>query len=287
MTTHDQSFRRWGIGDDHLAHPNRAQRWGSRKLLVRGPASIPQSVSGQVTFVDTPTFDVPALFYVQVRFASVFLNDSGTPSPALPFQSNSSDRIKFVVRRQLDEYGGLITDEYIVNGFAPTTTETFWFPIAVVGARKLQILAEDIDANPGHGAQYVDVVAIPTTSIDDSLIIAERTSLVGSNIFGYANTDVQRIAATNASVTMLAANSARRQIFVTNEGDQRLALRFSALDTARFTVGNESWDVVLDPKGGAVTRYISGQDGYWGPVQGVWDGAAPTGFALISGSTVS
>lgn len=269
---------------------NKADRWGARYLLEHGTPGTPPTIAGarvgRQTFVDSRLFEVPTLFYIQVKFASVLTAVGGTPAPALPFQSFSSDRIQFTVRRQLDDFGGLITDTYIVNGFTPTTGEPMWFPVAVVSARKLQILAEDIDTAPGHGSQYVDVVATPVTSLDDQLVIAERDDLVGQNVFGYSHTRGGfRTAASAVPVLLLPADASRRQFFISNEGSTRLALSFDQNNPPNVGAGTESWTVILDAKGGANSRYVSPMDSYWGPVEGVWEGV-PTGFAMADGSTV-
>lgn len=287
----DQLFPRQGDRPPSQA-PNKADRWGARYLLLQGspgaPPSIPGGRVGRQTFVDSRLFDVPTLFYIQVKFASVLTAAvGGTPAPALPFQSFSSDRIKFTLRRQLDDYGGLITDEYIVNGFTPTVGEPMWFPVAVVSGRKLQLLAEDIDAAPGHGSQYVDVVVTPVTSIDDQLVISERDDLVGQNVFGYSHTRGGfRTAASAVPVLLLPADASRRQFFISNEGTTRLALSFDPNSPPNVGAGTESWTVILDAKGGANSRYTSPMDSYWGPVEGVWEGV-PAGFAMADGSTVT
>jgi hypothetical protein len=268
---------------DILPYPNRAQRWGSRKLLQRGQATIPGATGGAATLVETPLFAQPQLFYLQVRFAAVVLNTGNTPNPLLPFQSVSSDHIRFTVRRLLDEYAGETTDVYDVNGNTTSVVIPAWFPVGVIGARKLQILAENVDANPGHGTQYVDVVAVPVTSIDQQLLIAERDDPFGQNIFGYSHTNNFRTAASALPVQILGPDASRRQFFITNEGTTRLALSFSG-NNPNVGAGAEDWSVILDAKGGAYTRYVSPMDSFWGEVRGVWEGA-PGGFAMASAAT--
>ena len=277
-------------GDPKHAHRrnNRSQRWGSRKLLVRRDlAPINGGSNGQVTFVDTPLFDLPTLFYLQVRFAAVEINQGQTPNPLLPFSSISSDLIRFTVRRQLDEYGGLITDTYDVNGNSTALAVAQWFPMGVISGRKIQILAEDIDTNPGHGNQYVDVYATPVTSIDDQLLIAERDNPDGQNVFGYSHGNSFRTVATaGPAVQILPADASRRQFIVTNESNQRLALSFSG-NPPVVTAGLEDWSVILDPKGGARPTFVSEMDSYWGEVLGIWEPGPPllTGFAMAYGAT--
>jgi hypothetical protein len=184
----------------------------------------------------------------------------------------------------------MIEDSYVINGFSPTQAEPAWLPVSIVIARKLVITAENIDASPGHENQFVDISVALVDTIDSGQIIQERYA--GSdtflpNIFGFGDVpQLFRTAANAAPVQLLPPDQTRRQFWVTNEGTTRLALRFSQ-NNPDVTPGTEAWDVILDPKGtlGGVTRYESKLDAYWGPVNGVWEGA-PTGFALASGAVI-
>lgn len=272
-----------GLDGERPFHRSRNPRWQTRKLLQ---TFVPQNRSG--TFIWTPVYEAPRPFYVQVQFASAEQQAGSPATPALPFQPFSSARVKITLQRYNDDFGGVLEDSYIVNGYNPSEVEPAWLPVAIVATRKLVILAECIDEAPGHTAQFVDVTASLVETIDTRAIIQDRYSGSATflpNIFGFGEVPiVANVAASAAPVQLLPADQTRRQFWITNEGDTRMAIRFSA-NNPDVSPGTEAWDVILDPKGGAVTRYESPVDSYWGPINAVWEGA-PTGFAMVSGASI-
>lgn len=263
-------------------------RWETNALLVFNDQGKKKQ-----TLVWTPKFDVPRPFYVQLLFASTIAGPGGsTLVPALPFQPFSSARIQITLTRYIDDYGNSQEDSYIVNGFSPTATEPAWLPVAIVTARKVVITAEIVDSSPGHTTQFVDASISLVDAIDTPQIIQARyaPSVAGSdtflaNVFGFGDVpQVVRTAQSATAVQLLPVDQTRRQFWVSNEGTARLALRFSSNDPD-VTPGSESWDVILDAKGGAFSRYQSPLDSFWGEVRGIWE-TAGAGFALASGAII-
>jgi hypothetical protein len=270
------------------------QRWSTTQLLSAFPAPGPAPFPRKQMLVWTPTFDIPRPFWVQILFASATGDQNGTLVPALPFQPFSSARVKITIARFVDAYGlgQAIEDSYIVNGFNPSATEPAWMPVAIVAARKVTITAEIIDETPGHTQQFVDASVSVVDAIDTEQILASRytPSTDGSatflpNIFGWGDVPTKvRTPQNAAAVQLLPADQTRRQFWITNEGTARLALSFGKNDPD-VTPGAESWDVILDAKGGAVTRYESPTNAHWGEVRGIWE-AAGAGFAVASGASI-
>jgi hypothetical protein len=277
-----------GFAGEKPGHRERNPRWETRKLLEIG-----DTAKKRATVVWTPSFPEPRPFYVQAFFAATVSSADGTTlNPALPFEAFSTSRILITVQRYIDDYGGVLEDSYVINGSSPTPEEPAWLPISIVTARKLVITAEIIDTAPGHGTQFVDISVSLVETIDTEQIIQSRyaPSANGSgtflpNIFGFGDVpQIVRVAQNVAAVQLLPPDQTRRQFWITNEGTARLAIRFSTNDPD-VTAGAQKWDVILDAKGGAVTRYESPLNAYWGEVRGIWEGAG-AGFALASGAII-
>lgn len=263
-------------------------RWESNALLLFGDQG-----KKRAALVWTPKFDVPRTFYVQLLFASTVAGPGGnTLVPALPFQPFSSARVLVTIQRYMDDFGTVQADSYIINGYSSSPVEPAWLPVAIVTARKVVINVEIIDDSAGHTTQFVDGSVALVDTIDTPQIIQARytpSDAGGStflpNIFGWGDVpEVVRTAQNAAAVELLPSDQTRRQFWITNEGTARLALRFSSNNPV-VAAGLERWDVILDAKGGAVTRYQSPPDTYWGPVRGIWE-AAGAGFAMASGAVI-
>jgi hypothetical protein len=266
-------------------------RWETCKLLERFGTN---QANRKATFVWTPSFPEPRPFFVQVFFASALDGSTtGTYVPALPFQPFSSARMQVTIQRYVDDFGAALVDSYIINGFNPSTFEPAWLPVAIVMARKIVVTVEIIDETPGHVRQWVDASVALVETIDTEQIIQSRyassangENLFLPNVFGFG--DVPQVVRTPQDVVpqlLLPADQTRRQFWITNEGDSRLAVKFGRSDPS-VTAGAESWDIILDPKGGpGPTSYQSIKDAHWGEVRGIWE-AAGGGFALASGAVI-
>lgn len=90
-----------------------------------------------------------------------------------------------------------------------------------------------------------------------------------------ATSEVTRVPANAANVTLKAANANRRGLAVQNSATSNLYLKLGA--TADLTAGAESYTVKVVP--GA---YYEVPFGYTGIVDGIWDAADATGEALVT-----
>ena len=275
------------------------QAWGGRYFLQNNPGG-PQPKKSVMIF--TPQFREPRLFYVQMRFA----NDGGivpggTPGqPASPFSEimvndgTAIGKVDVTMTRALTAQSASMDDSYVISGAPSDPRESGWLPVSIVAAKKLVINVE----NTGDLGIWIDATIVPLKTLTHEQLMSLRwsTSKLGGggtqrntlpNTFGFGdvagtgNNGPKRTTASPAPATLLPADNTRRQFWVSNEGSTRLALRFGPHDPD-VTGGTESWDVILDAKGGAFSRYQSPLDTFWGEVRGVWEGGSPSGFALAS-----
>lgn len=274
------------------------QSWGGRYFLDNNQGA--RDPKGAV-FVYTPPFKEPRFFWIQMRFAIDSGLIAGKPAgtPALPFSETMVNagtaigEVTVTVKRSVSGQAGTMDDSYVVSGGPTLAGQTSWFPVMILPGKQLVINVE----NTGDFPIWVDCSCAPLTTLTNDQLLALRWSTASTggqginarpNVFGFGDVPgtlangPKRTPAAAAPALLLPADTSRRQFWISNESDQRLALRFSNHDPD-VSAGNESWDVILDPKGpGNFSRYQSPVDAYWGEVRGVWEGAAPGGFALAS-----
>lgn len=272
------------------------QAWGGRYFLDNndGGRSPKKSV-----FVFTPTYEEPRFFWIQMRFAlDAGLFTGGTQGqPQNPFSEvmvnagTAIGEVTVTLTQSLSAQAASMPESYVISGAPTTAGQTSWWPVMVLPGKKLVMNIE----NTGDLGIWVDCACAPLTTLTQEQLMALRwsTASTGSqginarpNVFGFGDVPgtlangPTRTPAAAAPAVLLPVDPTRRQFWVSNESDQRLALRFSNHDPV-VTPGSESWDLILDAKGGANSRYQSPLDSYWGEVRGVWEGA-PGGFALAS-----
>ncbi len=277
------------------------QAWGGRYFLNNPDAQTPPDRS---VFVFSPQYMEPRFFYLQMRFAldGSIVSGHQKGQPALPWSEkivnagSAIGKVAVTMTRALTGQAASVDDSYIISGAGNDPTQPFWLPVSIVAAKKLVINVQNI----GDLGLWVDLTIVPLNTLTDNQLMSLRWSTsqqpVGGapattvnpfpNTFGFGNVagtlgnGPTRTPASNVAAQLLPSDTSRRQFWVSNEGTTRLALRFGPHNPS-VGAGTESWDMILDAKGGAMSRYQSPLDTFWGEVRGVWEGA-PAGFALAS-----
>jgi hypothetical protein len=248
-----------------------ANRWGQRALITNDPALLlgrpgqpPPGVMNS-NMVDTDDLGVPRALNLQLRFA---LNQilQGTSQPILPFSPRYPIGVPISVetRRSVDARASLITETSIIQ----TTSDVL--PFDIITARKLGVTVR-VGAVPGTTV-WVEAVATPVEDIATQNKIL-GWPVVNSQVFSGASNAVQQV--------FLIPNADRVQFVIVNTStDGNLILSFGpALASWAGPVGT----IVL-PKN-MFASYESPVGGFRGQVSGIWDGAAPTGGALVTEGT--
>ena len=278
------------------------QAWGGRYFLDNNDGG---KTTRQSVLVFSPQYKEPRFFYLQLRFAldQGILGGGQAGQPVLPFSEkivnagSAIGKVAVTMTRALTGQSASMDDSYIISGAGNDPTQPYWLPISVVAAKKIVVNVKNI----GDLGLWVDFTIAPLKTLTQEQLLALRwstssqpeggapASTVNSfpNTFGFGRVagtlgnGPTRSNASAAVVQLLPADASRRQFWISNESPERLAVRFGPNDPV-VTPGSESWDVILDAKGGANSRYQSPLDTFWGEVRGVWEGAPPTGFALAS-----
>jgi hypothetical protein len=248
-------------GDFHLRRDDR-QMFGNFVVLSSGGGEGGPfaKIRRSATFVETPVYEVPKFWKLDIQFETL---ESGPPFPLSPWvpPSLGGNIVKVTVRQALDR--------------DKRTVETVFNLRALENAPNLQCaLPERFFA--GHQiAVTIESIGSSITPMGVQVSLVELTTIDSAP---YRNADVRAFAQSATTANFLTPNKLRRQFFVQNEGTLPLYLAF---DFFAIVPGALAHYTVALPVGGI---YESPRDCFQGFVSGVWTapGTLPTHQAAVT-----
>jgi hypothetical protein len=254
-------------GDFHLRRDDR-QMFGNYVILSQagGTPGPLQKFRRSATFVATPVYEVPKLWWLEVEFETVLSSPVAAMSPWVPAALGGA-----VVR---------VTVTYAIDRDKKTVVQTFDLAALTSGANLRNALPEHLFV--GH--QVTVVVEILQNGLS-SAPVGVQVSLVevtNDERDGYRDTTIARFDQSLASQNFLTPNKRRRQFFIQNWGSTPLYVAFSFF---AVVPGATAFYTLALPNRGDV--YESPRDCWQGYVSGVWesDAADATEQALVTEGT--
>jgi hypothetical protein len=256
-------------GDFHLPGDAR-NRWGNIvQLNTSAGAPNDRTSRKSAAFVETPVFDEPALFQIELRVA-------GADGVFSPFVTGTGFSLRVRIRRAIDRDKGIVEDIYTLE--PPTTPEPTVdsLPVSCVIAQQL--------------GMYVEIAGDANKQVTVEIVVTRVSAcsccgLQGGSSTGYSGASQARFPMVDPFIapnfeTIMAANSRRAQFFIQNNSPVDLMVSMSV--GANATFGSEFGFVLLP--GGISAIYESPLGGYNGPVSIAWRPTAEdaTAFALVS-----
>jgi hypothetical protein len=251
-------------GDHHLRRDDR-QMFGNYVVLSQagGEPGPLENFRRSATFVATPVYDVPKLWWLEVEFETILSSPVAAMSPWVPAALGGA-----VVR---------VTVTYAIDRDKQTVVEFFDLAALTSGANAHNTL-------PAHlfvGHQVTVKVEILQNNLS-SAPVGTQVSLVevtNDERDGYRDTTITRFAQSLASQNFLVPNKRRRQFFVQNWGSTPLYVAFSF-----FAVGPgaAAFYTLALPNRGDI--YESPRDCWQGYVSGIWEanGGVASDQALVT-----
>lgn len=238
-------------GDFHLRRDDR-QLFGNYVILssIAGTGTL-KNLRRSAMFVETPVYDVPKLWRLDVWF------DGPAPfaSPVLPLTpwvpaGLGVNNVRVTVRHALDRDKQTAVEVFDLQGLTNVPGSQCAMPQRFFAGHQVGVSVEC--RNPVHGSPVgVQVSLVEVTALDRD---------------PYRNAAFGRFAQSTLSANFLLPNEKRRQFFVTNWGTTGL---YVAFDYFAVAPGLTQHYTVALPNRGDV--YESPRDCYQGFVSGVWE----------------
>jgi len=238
-------------GDFHLRRGDR-QLFGNYVLLspIGGTPGPVVNARRSAAFVETPVYDAPKLWRVEVLFSTPLSSPSSPLSPWLPAGSPMIMRVR--VRHALDRDKQVAEDVFDVTPLTAVSAGGLnTFPTQVFAAQQLAVYVD-------HLGPSLQPVGVQVSAVE---ITADERDPYGSSI-------ITSFAQSGASQNFLLPNARRRQFFVQNWGSSPLYVAFSFF--AGLPGVTNHWTVALPNRGDV---YESPRDCWQGYVSGIWAAA--------------
>jgi hypothetical protein len=253
-------------GDHHLRRDNRQMFGNYVELSPGGGGSTMPNVRRSAGVCETPVYDAPKLWQVQLLFSAPKLPVPVPLSPWVP--SGLAFEVHVTLRAALDRDKAVSTEEEILLpiGFGAGPQRTF--ATRFQAAQQLGLNVECVGT--GDATQVLGVQA----SIVE-VVAGERDPFGSAAIAEFQQGTVSQV--------FLVPNARRRQFFVQNWGTAPLFVAFDLL-AAGPSGGPPSWTVALPSRGDI---YESPRDCWQGYVSGVWsvDSLAVSDLAMVTEGT--
>lgn len=244
-------------GDFHLPSDSR-NRFGRLESLSTGAAASGNTQPrNRAPFVETPVYDEPRTWKLEMRIAG----PSGVFSTMLPDLGGGNEySLRVHVRRALDRDKGTVDDLYVLSPVGVGDLNAL--PVVCLIAQQLGVYVEIVKI----GADVTLAVEVTASPVDAACCDDIATSPT-----------ITRVTQTDSTAVLLAANPLRKQFVIQNFAGPTKPLYVAYGNTVTPPGGSQPrWTFALP------NQYdVFAGSGYTGPIVGVWD-ADGAQYAMVT-----
>ena len=237
-------------GDFRLRRDDR-QMFGNYVVLSAG-AGTPGPLAKlrrSAMFVETPVYDVPKFWKLDVSFESQDSLPAVPLSPWVP-SAQGGNTVRVTVRHAIDRDKRTTIEMFDLRALQNAPNLQAALPQRFFAGHQLAVSVEVIGSSLAPMGTQVSLVELTAIDRDPS-----------------RNADIRAFAQSGTSANFLAPNEKRRQFFIQNEGTSTL---YVAFDFFAIGPGALAHYTIALPVGGI---YESPRDCFQGYVSGIWAGA--------------